>query len=85
VVLRLEKGEVVKGTQSGGGGYGEPSEREPERVLEDVLEYYETIERARDIYGVVFTGSADEDTLAIDQDATARLRADKGAGAGHAN
>ena len=80
VILRLEKGEVVKGVQSGGGGYGEPSAREPERVLEDVLEYYETVERARDIYGVVFTGSADEDTLAIDQDATARLRADRRAG-----
>jgi hypothetical protein len=40
-------------------------------VREDVLDDFTTIELARDAYGVVF---ADERTLELDQEATARLR-----------
>ena len=36
----------------GGGGYGPPEERDPERVLRDVLEGKVSAERARDVYGV---------------------------------
>jgi len=45
----------------GGGGYGSPLDRELERVLDDVREGYVSVERARDLYGVVFdkrTGQA---------------------------
>jgi N-methylhydantoinase B len=38
---------------AGGGGFGDPLEREPEAVLEDVTDGYVTIERARKDYGVV--------------------------------
>ena len=74
VVLRLEKGEYVKGNQSGGGGYGDPFKREPERVLEDILEGYETLQRAHDLYGVAFTGSLEQGTLSVDLAGTERLR-----------
>jgi len=37
----------------GGGGYGPPGARDPQRVLEDVREGYVSIERARDEYGVL--------------------------------
>jgi N-methylhydantoinase B len=37
----------------GGGGYGDPLERDPELVLEDVLEELLTVEQARERYGVV--------------------------------
>jgi hypothetical protein len=55
----------------GGAGYGNPLERPPEQVREDVLDDFTTIELARDAYGVVF---ADESTLEIDVEATERLR-----------
>ena len=36
----------------GGGGYGPPEERDPERVLRDVLEGKVSPERAREVYRV---------------------------------
>jgi len=49
-------------------------ERDPDLVLQDVLEKYVSIEKAREIYGVVFTGKVEEETLAIDLGGTARRR-----------
>ena len=48
--------------------------REPERVLNDVLRNWETIERARETYGVVLIGDAEDATLTVDDDATCALR-----------
>tara|TARA_Y100001970_G_scaffold267935_1_gene358617 strand:- start:80914 stop:82722 length:1809 start_codon:yes stop_codon:yes gene_type:complete len=73
-IVNLTKGEIVRGNQSGGGGYGSPLKRDPERVLYDVMEKYETIERAEDVYGVVFSGSIDSGDLLVDDLATAELR-----------
>ncbi|MGH8597100.1 MAG: hydantoinase B/oxoprolinase family protein, partial [Gammaproteobacteria bacterium] len=75
VECELEPGEWVRGLDAGGGGYGDPLERDPARVCHDVLERWETAARAREVYGVVLTGSADDDTLAVDVVATSRLRA----------
>lgn len=55
----------------GGGGHGDPLEREPERVQADLRDGYVSVERARDEYGVV----VDPRTLELDQAATAALRA----------
>ncbi|GGC45236.1 hydantoinase B/oxoprolinase family protein [Chelatococcus reniformis] len=74
VVLALDEGDRVEGWQTGGGGYGNPFERDPKRVLHDVLEGWETTERAREVYGVALTGAVDDETLAIDAAATAHLR-----------
>lgn len=71
----LKKGEYLRGLDSSGGGYGNPRERDPALVLEDVLEGYETMERARDVYGVVLSGSIADETLAIDTGATREIRA----------
>ena len=38
---------------NGGGGYGSPLEREPEVVLEEVIDGFLSVEKARDVYGVV--------------------------------
>lgn len=80
VECRLEPGEQIRGVDAGGGGYGDPLRRDPGRVLRDVLERWETLERAHDIYGVVFTGRVDDETLAIDARATAARRLALGAG-----
>jgi N-methylhydantoinase B len=48
----LVPGDVISVRSCGGGGYGPPEEREPERVLRDVLEGKVSLDRARDIYRV---------------------------------
>ncbi|HSV78493.1 MAG TPA: hydantoinase B/oxoprolinase family protein [Ramlibacter sp.] len=44
--------ETVAFTPSGGGGYGDPRQREPELVRRDVLEGKISVAIARDVYGV---------------------------------
>ncbi len=73
-------GEKIRGIDAGGGGYGDPTLRDPERVLRDVLERWETIERANEVYGVIFGGCIEDETLVIDAAATAERRAAIGAG-----
>jgi N-methylhydantoinase B len=51
----LEEGEFIHGIDCGGGGYGDPLTRDPERVLEDVREGWVSSEAARRDYGVVTT------------------------------
>lgn len=74
-LVELEPGERVRGEHGGGGGYGDPRERDPERVLADVLEGYVSVEAAREHYGVAFSGTVEDGTLAVDAAETARLRA----------
>ena len=54
-----------------GGGCGDPLEREPEAVLNDVQSEVVSIECARDLYGVVLKDDAEH----VDQEATRQLRA----------
>ncbi len=63
-------GDVLHVTGSGGGGFGDPFAREPERVLDDVREGKVTVEAARRDYGVVLT----PDQSAVDWTATDVLR-----------
>src|ERR1700674_507730 len=70
----IKPGEWIKGTDCGGGGYGDPLERDPKKVLWDVRERWVSQEQARDTYGVVLKGSVDADALALDQPATDQLR-----------
>jgi N-methylhydantoinase B len=59
--LPLEAGDVVELLTGGGGGFGDPFEREPERVRADVVDGYVTVEAAERDYGVVL----DPETLEI--------------------
>ncbi len=69
-------GAMLRYITAGGGGWGDPFEREPERVLRDVRDGYVTVEGAARDYGVVVTGNPDEDPegIAVDLEATERLR-----------
>lgn len=70
---KLNRGDIVSIRTGGGGGWGDPLEREPQRVLEDVREELISIEQARHIYGVIIN----ETDLSIDTEATIALRARK--------
>jgi N-methylhydantoinase B len=70
-------GECYEYHYGGGGGWGDPLDRPAERVLEDVLDEYVSLESARRDYGVVLTGDLSDLTLAVDHDATERLRAER--------
>ena len=70
-------GQRVMYDYGGGGGWGDPLERDPQAVLEDVLDEYVSVEGAAGDYGVVLTGSLDELTLAVDGSATEALRASR--------
>ncbi|MBI5877902.1 MAG: hydantoinase B/oxoprolinase family protein [Chloroflexi bacterium] len=50
--VELEPGDVVSYRTCGGGGYGDPREREPERVRRDVRDGKVSAERARTVYGI---------------------------------
>jgi N-methylhydantoinase B len=67
---------ILRFMNRGGGGWGDPLDREPERVKLDVRDGYVTIEGAARDYGVVVSGDPDEDPegLVVDLDATAKLR-----------
>ncbi|HXE51134.1 MAG TPA: hypothetical protein VN663_22345, partial [Ramlibacter sp.] len=54
----------------GGGGYGDPHERDEQLVLADVLDGVLSVQAARDDYGVVI----DAASLALDPSATKLLR-----------
>jgi N-methylhydantoinase B len=74
-----ESGEKIVYDYGGGGGWGNPLDRDPQAVLDDVLDEYVSIEGARRDYGVILTGSLEELTLAVDVPATEALRASLGA------
>jgi N-methylhydantoinase B len=59
--LPLEAGDVVETRTGGGGGFGDPLERDPDRVCKDVADGYVTREAAVRDYGVVLgdDGAAD--------------------------
>ncbi|MGH7790242.1 MAG: hydantoinase B/oxoprolinase family protein [Candidatus Binatia bacterium] len=70
-----EAGDRYEYRYGGGGGWGDALLREPQNVLDDVLDEYVSIEGARRDYGVVLTGTLERLDLAVDAAATFALRA----------
>ena len=69
----VRRGEVLRLETGGGGGWGHPFDREPKRVLTDVLGGYVSREAADRDYGVIL----DVEGEAIDIAATKARRADR--------
>src|SRR6266851_5236846 len=65
----LQPGEWIRGVEAGGGGYGDPLERDPEAVLTDVLERWVSAKAAHDVYGVALIEDG-PGRLAVDLEAT---------------
>ena len=68
--LRVAAGDVHVFYAPCGGGYGDPLERPAEKVLDDVLDGFCTVEHARAAYGVIVDPVAET----VDEAATASLR-----------
>ena len=69
----LDEGDVFRHIKAGGGGYGNPLERDAEAVLADVLAEKVTPDHAAEAYGVIVIGDVDIG-YSIDRAATARRR-----------
>ncbi len=80
-VVPLESGQRVQLNGPGGGGYGDPFERSPDKVMDDVVNGYVSLEAAAREYGVVVRYEGEPERLVrtpnmyrVDQDGTAQLR-----------
>jgi N-methylhydantoinase B len=71
--VQAPAGTVVIQTSAGGGGWGDPFDREPALVARDVREGYVSAEAAEREYRVVLAA----DGQGVDEAATKRLRAER--------
>jgi N-methylhydantoinase B len=71
--IALSRDDRVTVTAGGGGGYGNPFERDIESVSSDVFNGYVSLDQARNDYGVVL----DQRTMEVDKIATHELRSKK--------
>ena len=70
ITTNIKKGDVYRLITSGGGGWGDPLERDPKLVLKDVRDEKVSVKRAREAYGVVINETAME----VDVAETDKLR-----------
>jgi N-methylhydantoinase B len=70
-LTQLKPGDVVTMDAAGGGGYGDPLERDPELIENDVADGYVSVENAEKGYGTVI----DPETMKVDKNASDKLRA----------
>jgi N-methylhydantoinase B len=70
-------GQIMRVRTTGGGGWGDPLERESDLVLRDVIDGKVSAAAARDAYGVVLRALGDNEEPSIDEGATTVLRAKK--------
>jgi N-methylhydantoinase B len=77
IQAQLPAGAITAYQYGGGAGFESPLFREPSAVLEDVLDEYVSVAAARARYGVVLTGTLEALDLAVDEEATAALRAER--------
>lgn len=74
--LRVDVGDVVTYVSPSGGGYGDPLDREPEKVLDDVLDDFIDVAHARDVHGVILKPTDDGYDWGLDMAATTMRRAE---------
>ena len=72
LTMTIRKGDVFRHVLAGGGGWGDPLERDSAAVLRDVRNEFLSAERARADYGVI----VDTKAWRVDIPATEKLRAD---------
>ncbi len=68
-----QAGDVIQFSSAGGGGYGDPLQRDPQAVEADVINGYVSIEKARENYGVVIEPT----TLKVNASETDKVRSSR--------
>lgn len=76
--VRLQRGDLVRYSTPGGGGWGDPLQRDPEAVVEDVAAGWLAPEAAETDYGVIVTMGS-QGIASLDIPATEAKRAELGA------
>lgn len=61
ITLDVSKGDVIRMEMSGGGGYGDPLQRDKDAIIWDLLDGYISPEQAKDVYGFEADWKAPED------------------------
>ena len=74
-LTRMKPGDVITMDAAGGGGFGDPLDRDPEMVQEDVIQGYVSLEKAREDYGVVIDPATMKADLAATDDLRKSMRA----------
>jgi N-methylhydantoinase B len=74
VGVELAPGEAITIKAGGGGGYGDPLQRDPDLVLADIIDEFVTPRHAAEAYGVLVTGN--RHAWSIDHAGTEALRAE---------
>ncbi len=69
-IYKLNPGDVLIQYQNGGGGFGDPIDRDPRSVAKDVERGYVSLETAKETYGVLI----DPDTFEVNHEATEERR-----------
>ena len=69
--IPLKAGDRVRVRTPGGGGYGDPLERDPALVLNDVALQRYSVDEARELFGVVVTAWPE---VTVDREETEALR-----------
>jgi N-methylhydantoinase B len=77
---RLQKGDIIRLERPGGGGLGNPLERPPEKVLDDVRQGYVSYRRAESDYGVVIEAIDGEPRLNYEKTVLFRGKFQKNSG-----
>lgn len=73
--VTVQSGDSFERPSAGGGGYGDPLERDPAAVVDDVIDGYVSVERAALDYGVVIDAVDPEiDHFVVDEGNTRQLR-----------
>ena len=75
-LYELYQGDILYTKCFGGGGWGNPLDRNPEKVKYNAMEGLLSFKRAKDVYGVVLIQQDKEnpETIEVDYKATASLR-----------
>lgn len=72
LTMTMYSGEVLRHELAGGGGWGDPLDRDPEKVLQDTRNELVSMESARNDYGVIILPIG----WRVDLNATEKLRSD---------
>ena len=74
IAAPMKEGDIFTHSYNGGGGYGDPLERDPVLVLDDIIQGHSSQIHGERVHGIRFKGTIDDETLEIDFSQTQKTR-----------